>query len=445
MPRDSVRLIDVDFAAPMPPIRALHGINFGPRYEQTGDLSDRFRAAGFPSFRLHDCPFVCRDTVDIHSLFPLQHLDERDPANWIFGPTDDYISAIKALGGDIIFRLGPTIEHQQPKYFIHPPADFDKWARICCGIIRHYNEGWANGFHHGIVHWEIWNEPWHPAMWTGTPEQYYRLYEVSSKAIRKEFGHLKIGGADTLDREYAGNFLAHCRKHDCPMDFFCWHLYARTPKEIVDSARDAKRLVEDYGYGRAELNLNEWNWFPEEDWGWMMGDPDRTRRFHERISSAASAAFAAASLSFLQDEQMDMANWYAPFMGRWGMFDVFGRPMKPYYAFVAFNSMLQTPRRVKAVGGNLDAGLAVLAGLDPEQRSARVLISNFADPAASRVRLTLRNLPQGSWRGEVLLLDDAMDLQPVEVCRVDGSQAEMTISAGPASVRLLTLQSEGRR
>ena len=207
----------MDFAAPLSPIRALHGINFGPLYDGNRDLSGYFRAAGFPSFRLHDCPYVCRDTVDIHCLFPLFHLDEQDPANWVFGPTDDYLNAVKALGGDIIFRLGPTIEPQQPKYFVHPPPDFDKWARICCQIIRHYNEGWAKGFQHGILHWEIWNEPWIPAMWTGTAEQYYRLYEVASKAIKKEFPHLKLGGVQEQHGEYARNFLAHCRKHDCPM------------------------------------------------------------------------------------------------------------------------------------------------------------------------------------------------------------------------------------
>ena len=59
---------------------------------------------------------------------------------------------------------------------MHPPADAAKWAAICVGIIRHYNEGWANGFHHGIRYWEIWNEPENrPAMWTGTDEDYLAL------------------------------------------------------------------------------------------------------------------------------------------------------------------------------------------------------------------------------------------------------------------------------
>ena len=439
MAAQTIRPAEIDFGDPLPPIRPLHGINFGPRYNGRVDLSDLFRRAGFPSYRLHDCPLVCKDTVDIHYLFPLFHLDEQDPASWIFGPTDDYVAAIKNIGGDIIYRLGPTIEHQTPKYFIHPPADYDKWARICCQVIRHYNEGWANGYRYNIAYWEIWNEPWHPSMWTGTTEEWFRLYEVASKAIKSEFPGLKVGGADALG-DYADAFLSHCREHDCPVDFFTWHIYAQTPKAIVDGTREAEALLEKHGYGGAEINLNEWNWFPEKDWSWRL-DASRTRLFHEGLASAKAAAFAAATLSFLQDERMDMANWYAPFLGKWGMFDPFARPFKPYYAFQAFNAMMKTPRRVRSRGEDLDAGLSLLAGLAPDGRRAQVLLSNFAADEVPELRLTLKNLPQDRWHCDEYLLDDALDLQPVKAGAVTGG-AELAVAVPPASVRLLDLRAD---
>ena len=91
--------------------------------------------------------------------------------------------------------MGVTIENQCyiRAYHIHPPKDFGKWARICEHIIRHYNEGWANGFHFGIVYWEIWNEPdnglpGENQMWTGTDEEYFALYDVTAKHLKKCFG-----------------------------------------------------------------------------------------------------------------------------------------------------------------------------------------------------------------------------------------------------------------
>jgi hypothetical protein len=53
------------------------------------------------------------------------------------------------------YRLGQNIEHTARNYFAHKPADFDRWAAICLGIIRHYNEGWAHGFRHGIRYFEV--------------------------------------------------------------------------------------------------------------------------------------------------------------------------------------------------------------------------------------------------------------------------------------------------
>ena len=103
------------------------------------------------------------------------------------------------------FRLGVTIENQCviKAYRIHPPKDYAKWARVCEHIIRHYNEGWADGFHFDIRYWEIWNEPENRdvphmnQMWTGTAGQYYELYDVTAKHLKKCFlfvAHLRHRG-----------------------------------------------------------------------------------------------------------------------------------------------------------------------------------------------------------------------------------------------------------
>ena len=55
------------------------------------------------------------------------------------------------------YRLGESIEHTRTKRFVHPPGDMEHWAEICLGTIRHYTEGWANGFDFQIPYWEIWN------------------------------------------------------------------------------------------------------------------------------------------------------------------------------------------------------------------------------------------------------------------------------------------------
>src|SRR5205085_9026480 len=111
-----------------------------------------------PFARLHDCHWPNPDVVDIHAVFPDFDADAELPSSYDFRLTDEYIAATRATGAEIIYRLGESIEHTWIKRFVHPPGNFQKWASICRGVIRHYNEGWADGFYYGIRYWEIWNE-----------------------------------------------------------------------------------------------------------------------------------------------------------------------------------------------------------------------------------------------------------------------------------------------
>ena len=188
--------LSIDASRPSGVIRALHGVNTGPIHSQgLIDLSDRYREIGVPLTRLHDCHWPVADAVDIHTLFPDFKADPARIESYDFRRTDDYIQSIVSVGSGIVFRLGENIEHTKRKYYVHPPADAEKWAAICVGIVRHYNEGWGNGFHHNIRYWEIWNEPENrPTMWTGTDEQYLHLYVAAAKAIKQEMPGVCVGG-----------------------------------------------------------------------------------------------------------------------------------------------------------------------------------------------------------------------------------------------------------
>ena len=188
--------LTVDCSKTAGKIRPLHGLNCGPTTDGGMiDLSAQYRELAVPLVRLHDCNWPNPDVVDIHVVFPDFRADPNVPASYNFARTDEYIQAIVRAGCGIVFRLGESIEHTKRKYHVHPPADAAKWGAICVGIVRHYNEGWAKGFRHGIRYWEIWNEPENrPAMWTGTDDDYYRLYRAAAKAIKARFARLMVGG-----------------------------------------------------------------------------------------------------------------------------------------------------------------------------------------------------------------------------------------------------------
>ena len=245
----------VDFAKSIGKIRAIHGVGNGPvNWGAFADLTNYHKEAGFPSARLSDCAYVGLDAVDIHCVFPIFDADADDSKYYTFAKTDAYLDGIVKNGTQITYRLGETIEGRSCHRFkgglyTHPPKDYAKWAKICVNIIRHYNEGWANGFHYNIKHWEIWNEPEDgDGMWAGTLRQYHELYAVAAKAIKAHDPSLKVGGPATscIWGVGAWPFLTFCRDRKLPMDFLSFHEYADAPHYMAEerhrSPKDAGRV-----------------------------------------------------------------------------------------------------------------------------------------------------------------------------------------------------------
>lgn len=300
-------------------VKELHGVNCAPYNKRMGDDQTRvdnvFRYLGVPRSRLHDCcgSYGGSYFIDVPNIFRDFDADENDPANYDFYYSDEYIGAIIKSGAGIVYRLGITIEWGSKKYRAIPPKDFGKWARICEHIIRHYNEGWCDGFEYGIEYWEIWNEPENPPMWQGTKEEFFELYRISSQHLRKCFPNIKIGGYGSCGLYAAfienssefrksflvwfDDFLEMVKRESCPLDFFSWHIYTDKIEYVEKSARYVRARLDSYGFTDTESHLNEWNYGAE---GKQFSDKD----------TMVGASFCAAALATMQTESVDLAQYY---------------------------------------------------------------------------------------------------------------------------------------
>jgi len=419
--------IRVDAGRKVGVVRALHGVNGGPIcYGGLVDVSAQQKALGIPLARIHDANWPSRDAVDIHAVFPDFKADAESPENYRFGPTDDYLKSIAAVGSGIVYRLGESIEHTPRKHYVHKPADYEQWAKVCIGVIRHCNEGWADGLHLDIRHFEIWNEPdLGLQQWDATPEDYYRLYAVTAKAIKGRFPKVKVGGPATFNAghfkgdqfvlpPFLERFLDYCRKESAPLDFLSWHMYTADPALPARYSAALRRILDDRGFKTTEIHLNEWNYTPGKDyWPSVFGHhPERMEKLHEVTGGPAGAAFAACVLLDIQDAPLDMANFYTADHGYFGMFNFYGVPRKTYHAFRAFKALVDHPARV-AVDGGKPGELNAAAGLDAAGRELAIIVSNFKSPER-QIELAIRNLPwNGPSKYEVLVLDQARNLEPV--------------------------------
>ena len=447
----------VDAAKAAGDIRAVHGVNGGTlNFGETIDLTERWKSLRIPITRLHDCNWPCGNVVDIHAVFPDFQADPAKPENYDFRRTDDYLAAIVKSGSGIVYRLGESIEHSKRKYHVHPPADAAKWAEVCAGIVRHYNEGWAGGQRYNIKYWEIWNEPENrPAMWSGSDDDYCRLYVTTAKVLKAHWPDLKVGGPGAgysgevidgrLDKPapLVAALLAACKRESAPLDFFSWHLYTDSPVLVLERAKAVRAWLDANDFAKTESHLNEWSYLPGNDWGPIIGkDPKVREAWYEALGGPAAAAFTASVLIGFQDSPVDVANFYSGDTGGFGLFNAYGGPKRTFYAFKAFQAMLDTPHRVEATGG--EAGrLAVLAGVDAAKHEATILVSHYR-AATGPVSVEVRNLPwKGATHVEVFVADAARDLERVQTVELPAEGLKVTLDLQAPAVGLIKLRKAG--
>ena len=344
--------ITVDFSKTCGKVKPMHSVNNGPVYKHADDQRitniEPYRAAGIPFARTHDASFYetygGEHIVDVNMIFTDFSKDPTDPASYDFMLTDEYLKVIEAGGAKVYYRLGSKIEHWPKKYNTLPPPDFKKWAIVCEHIIRHYTEGWANGFHMDIQYWEIWNEPDldeddspHKRCWGGTAKEFFELFHITYKHLKACFPHLKIGGPACagLKNRWMQPFFRSLQKNGIQPDFFSWHMYTSTVEEMRRQIRLARQRLDQAGFRETESILNEWNYvkgWHKDDWIYSL----------KTMKGLKGSAFIASTMCMSQYEPLEHLMFYdARPCGMNSLFntDFVFECLKGYYPFYMFNQL----------------------------------------------------------------------------------------------------------
>jgi len=387
-------VVKADFAQAAGPVKPMHGAGQPPAIGWDFSMFHYLKEAGIPFSRLHDVGghHGRNAFVDIPNIFRDFEADENDPKSYDFAFTDCLLDALVKNGVEPFFRLGITIENRADirAYRTFPPKDYAKWARVCEHVIRHYTEGWANGFTWKIRYWEIWNEPdnhddpplnawWkgpgqpyrvHNSMWSGSWQDYMELYDVTSKHLKKCFPHLKIGGYGSCGFYAAANsptvaaanssprsqyfvecylkFLKFVQERKCPLDFFSFHTYSDV-KEALRQIDWGIATLHQYGFTNVETTVNEW----------------LPRVAHENLGTASQASAICAEMIGMQHSKLDSAMIYDARCGIGNYSPLFNpmtyKPHKAYYALKAFNEAYKLKTGVATTSSDADV-YALAAG-----------------------------------------------------------------------------------
>lgn len=161
-----------------------------------------------------------------------------------------------------------------------PPRDYEEWAAFIKLFLNHVIERYGRG---EVRTWffEVWNEPnlggpGSPfGFWSGSKEEYFKLYNVTANAIKEIDASLRVGGPATSNNAWIPEFIDYCSKSGAPLDFISTHHY---PTDIVVGYG-----VEDSGNFSNPFDLNK----PEklmELFRRVDKDPDELNKIKEEYS-----------------------------------------------------------------------------------------------------------------------------------------------------------------
>jgi xylan 1,4-beta-xylosidase len=131
-------------------------------------------------------------------------------------------------------------QHDWPKGklstgWAYPPKDYGKWAELVYRWVRHSMDRYGKPEVQSW-YWEVWNEP-DISYWQGTPEEYYRLYDYATDAIKRALPEARVGGPHSTGpqspkaAEFLRRFLEHCARgtnyatgrKGAPLDYIAFH------------------------------------------------------------------------------------------------------------------------------------------------------------------------------------------------------------------------------
>lgn len=119
---------------------------------------------------------------------------------------------------------------------ISVPHDWEAWGALCGALAAHLVERYGID---EVASWgfEVWNEANLEVFWTGTREEYFRLYDLAVEAVKAADPRLLVGGPATAAAGWIPDFLDHVLESGAPLDFLTTHTYGNLPLDVGESLR----------------------------------------------------------------------------------------------------------------------------------------------------------------------------------------------------------------
>ena len=114
---------------------------------------------------------------------------------------------------------------------VSPPRDWDRWTTLIAELTRHLLDRYGRD---EVRTWafEVWNEANLDVFWSGSRDEYLRLYDTSVRAVKGVDDQLVVGGPASAAGKWVDELLGHCAASGSPIDFVSTHTYGNAPLDL---------------------------------------------------------------------------------------------------------------------------------------------------------------------------------------------------------------------
>jgi xylan 1,4-beta-xylosidase len=288
---------------------------------------------------------------------------------------------------------------------VSPPRDWDRWESLVRDVAAHLVERYGRD---EVRRWafEVWNEANLEVFWSGTRDEYLRLYDVSARAVKAVDASLIVGGPASAAGKWVDEMLAHCRANGSPIDFVSTHTYGSAPLDL-------RPIAARHGFPGLPQWWTEWgahasHFNPVHDSPWSAA---------YLVRGMASAMGRTEALAYwtISDHFEELGRPPRLLHGGFGLLAV-GNLRKPRWWSLWMLEQLLPERLATTVSGDGAGDMVQAIGSRADDGRITILVWNGTvdvtkvggDPLLDRsLNLTIASLPAARYRLRHRRLDDA--------------------------------------
>jgi xylan 1,4-beta-xylosidase len=308
---------------------------------------------------------------------------------------------------------------------VTPPRDYEKWAALVRNLTQHFTERYGA---EEVKSWyfEVWNEPnLTPGFWTGTQEEYFKLYKYAAEAVKAVNKEYRVGGPATAGAAWEAETIEYCQKNNVPIDFVSTHSYGVTqgfldefgrggtvlnkdPMSVSGDVLQSRKEITSSSKPNLELHYTEWSA------SYTPSDPIHDS-YHE-------AAYILEKLKQVNNAANSMSYWvftdifeepgprYTPFHGGFGLLTIQGINKPAFYAYQFLNKLgdaelANTDTRswvTKNAHGDIQMLLWDFTYTLPDStNNQNYYIKDLPAKSKGKVKINLSHIPAGKYTIEI--------------------------------------------